>query len=133
MHLDEQELLLLARFFAKRFPDPVDRAPILARAGLPDEGLDTPTAAWEQILRTAQDENTLQHLGRAVRIDDPDDENLREVRRLLMGERTRAWRPYAVLGAAGAAGLLFAAGAAWGLATTLGDEDPADTPEQALV
>jgi hypothetical protein len=125
MHLDEQELLLLARFFAKRFPDPAERAPILARAGLPDEGLDTPAAAWEQVLRAAQDTNTLPNLGRAVQVDDPDDENLREMRRILIGEPTRTWRPSAVLAAVGAAALLLTAGAAWGLATTLGGDDQA--------
>jgi len=128
MHLDDQELLLLARFFAKRFPDPQDRAPILARAGLPgDDPQQAPEAAWERILRAAQEADALPRLGRAVRCDDPNDENLREMRRLLAGPAGGPSRTRVLVAAAGALVLLCAAGGAVGVATALGGPDSTST------
>jgi hypothetical protein len=108
MDLDQQDLDLLARFLVKRFPHPADRAPILKRAALTDcDG--SPTEAWHAILVQAQASEALEDLGRALQSDDPDDANLREVRRILMGEPTSTRWPWLV---AGGAALSMAAGAA---------------------
>lgn len=115
MLLDEREIALLARFFAKRFPEASDRQPLLERAGLDDSPADGP-AAWEEIVARAQEQKALGRLGKALRIEDGDDPNLREVRQLLADEARPSWSlPAATLGAvAGLAVVLVGAGA-WAL------------------
>jgi len=114
MQLDPRELELLARFFAKRFPTPGARFPMLEAAGLLESDAERPTDAWLDILKRAQAQGALEGLGCAVRSDDPDDTNLREVRRLLVGEPKLRWSVAAAgLGAAAGLLLVFGGGVTW--------------------
>jgi len=115
MLLDEREIALLARFFAKRFPEATDRRPLLERAGLADSVADGP-AAWEEIVTRAQEQKALGRLGKALRSDDGDDANLREVRALLAYEPVPRWSlPAAALGMAAALAVVVVGGAAWAI------------------
>ncbi len=116
MHLDDRELDLLARFFAKRFPHAADRAALLVPAELEDSQADEPVAAWRDVLEQAQRQGALDRLARAARTDDPDDVNLREVRRLLIGAPAPRWNLVAAgLGAVAGLALVGLGGVAWAL------------------
>jgi len=115
MLLDEREIALLARFFAKRFPEATDRKPLLDRAGLSDSVADGP-AAWEEIVAQAQEQKALGRLGKALRVEDVDDPNLHEVRQLLAYEPGPRWSvPASMLGAGSALAVVLVGGAAWAL------------------
>src|SRR5690606_16608933 len=134
MHLDDREIDLLARFFAKRFPTLEERAPLLIAAELESSASEQPIEAWREVLERAQRQGALKRLALAARSDDPDDTNLREVRRLLVGAPPPRWNLIAAgLGAVAGLALVAVGGGVWAVVNlATGGSDPVE-PRSAKI
>lgn len=90
LYLEDTEIAELAHFFARRFPDPAHRAPLLVAAGLTEPIADSPQAAWISIFCQArQSPFRLSALASCARRVDLEDDNLQDICAILISSPSR--------------------------------------------
>ena len=121
MSLDPTVRADLARFLARRFPAPSDRAELARRAGVSDVEAPDAATAWTTLVERADATNRLAALVAAAAERAPNDRNLAEARRLVRAA-SPSRKPLAVAGL-----VVIAGGLAWGVLHPTGTPPPAPT------
>jgi len=87
MNLSQKELRELARFFAKRYPEPIDRHGLGAAVGIVVSDAPNALLGWMDVIESAQQRGLLKKLCRVAASRAPEDDNLQEISTLLNGRR----------------------------------------------
>ena len=112
MNFSEQEILELAPFFARRFPDDIERQRLTKAAKVPFVSGPTPLEAWAATLGTAQERRRLPELAAIAMQADSTDDNLQEVCTILTAPIQRR-RVRVAIGSGVAAALVLLGVVSW--------------------